>query len=109
VLLSGGQKQRSALARALLRRPRILILDDALSAVDVFTAEQVMKGLREAMKGRTALIISNRIAIAREADLICILDQGRITQRGTHQELLQQGGEYASLYYREMLESELVA
>jgi ATP-binding cassette subfamily B protein len=109
VLLSGGQKQRTALARALLRRPRILILDDALSAVDAFTAEQVMKGLRVAMKGRTALIISNRIAIAREADLICIFNQGRIVQRGTHQELLEQSAEYASLYYREMLESELVA
>jgi ATP-binding cassette subfamily B protein len=109
VLLSGGQKQRTALARALLRQPKILILDNALSAIDVFTAEQIMKGLREVMKERTSLIIANRISTVRDADLICVLSDGKIVERGTHEELLERSGEYASLFYREMLEAELVA
>ena len=109
ITLSGGQKQRTAIARAVLRAPRILILDDALSAVDTYTEEKILGRLRGVMRDRTSLIVSHRISTVRDADLICVLDEGRIVERGTHQELLELGREYAALYERQLLEEELAA
>ena len=109
ITLSGGQKQRTAIARAVLRQPRILILDDALSAVDTFTEEKILAQLRGVMRERTSLIVSHRVSTVRDADLICVLDEGRIIERGTHDELLTRGGEYAALYERQLLEEELAA
>lgn len=105
--LSGGQKQRTAIARAVLREPRILILDDALSSVDTYTEEKILAQLRGVMRGRTSLIVSHRISTVRDADLICVLDEGGIIEQGTHDELLALGGEYAALYERQLLEEEL--
>lgn len=105
--LSGGQKQRTAIARAILREPRILILDDALSSVDTYTEEKILAQLRGVMRGRTSLIVSHRISTVRDADLICVLDDGRIIEQGTHAELLARGAEYAALYERQLLEEEL--
>jgi len=107
--LSGGQKQRTAIARAVLRQPKILILDDALSSVDTYTEEKILGRLRGVMRDRTSLIISHRISTVRDADLICVLDDGRIVERGTHSELLALRGEYADLYERQLLEEELAA
>ena len=107
--LSGGQKQRTAIARAILRQPRILILDDALSSVDTYTEEKILGKLRGVMRARTSLIVSHRISTVRDADLICVLDEGEIIEQGSHNELLALGGEYAALYERQLLEEELAA
>ncbi|HEX6718645.1 MAG TPA: ABC transporter ATP-binding protein [Pyrinomonadaceae bacterium] len=109
ITLSGGQKQRTAIARAVLREPKILILDDALSSVDTYTEEKILGQLRGVMRDRTSVIISHRVSTVREADMICVLDDGRIIEQGTHDELLSLGGEYADLYERQLLEEELAA
>ncbi|HVG26204.1 MAG TPA: ABC transporter ATP-binding protein [Acidobacteriaceae bacterium] len=106
--LSGGQKQRTAIARALLRDPRILILDDALASVDTYTEEQILSGLREAMQGRTTILIAHRVSTARSADRIAVLVDGRIAELGTHDELLARGGYYSELAEKQSLEAEIV-
>jgi ATP-binding cassette subfamily B protein len=107
VTLSGGQKQRVAIARGVMRDPAVLVLDDALSSVDTHTAAQILAGLREVMRGRTSIIIAQRIATVKDAAQIVLLEGGTIVERGTHQELLKLGGRYAAMYRRELLESEL--
>jgi ATP-binding cassette subfamily B multidrug efflux pump len=107
VTLSGGQKQRSAIARAVVRDPRILILDDSLSAVDTQTEERILSRLRDVMHGRTTILISHRTSTVRDADQIVVLRDGRIIERGTHEELLSREGYYADLYRKQLLEEEL--
>jgi ATP-binding cassette subfamily B multidrug efflux pump len=107
ITLSGGQKQRAAIARAVVRDPRILILDDSLSAVDTQTEERILNGLRGIMEGRTTVLISHRTSTVRDADQIVVLVAGAITERGTHDELLARGGYYADLYQKQLLEEEL--
>jgi len=105
--LSGGQKQRSALARAILRNPSILILDDSLASVDTYTEERILEELRLIMQGRTTILISHRISTVRNADQIAVLSQGRIVELGTHDELLANNGHYANLFQKQLLEEEL--
>jgi ATP-binding cassette subfamily B multidrug efflux pump len=105
--LSGGQKQRTALARAILRNPRILILDDALASVDTYTEERILEELRRVMAGRTTILISHRISTVRHADRIAVLVRGRIAELGTHEELLELNGYYAGLFQKQLLEEEL--
>jgi ATP-binding cassette subfamily B protein len=105
--LSGGQKQRTALARAVARDPVILILDDALSAVDTSTEAKILEDLRTVMRQRTSFIISHRVSAVMDADRILVMDDGRIVERGTHEELAAAGGEYAALLHRQMLESQV--
>ncbi|MEA2336261.1 MAG: ATP-binding cassette, subfamily multidrug efflux pump [Thermoanaerobaculia bacterium] len=107
ITLSGGQKQRTAIARALVRDPAILILDDALSAVDTNTEEQILRALRQIRKGRTALIVSHRVSSVKDADTIIVIDDGRIVEQGTHDALLARRGYYADLYRRQTLEEEI--
>ncbi|MBA3891333.1 MAG: ABC transporter ATP-binding protein [Gemmatimonadaceae bacterium] len=102
--LSGGQKQRAALARALARRPRVVLLDDALSAVDTHTEAEILRGLRETLAGRTAVIASHRVSAVRDADWIIVLEEGRVVEQGRHPELLAAGGRYWSLLARQRLE-----
>jgi ATP-binding cassette subfamily B protein len=109
ITLSGGQKQRTALARALAIDPGILILDDALSAVDTYTEEEILSRLRGVMRQRTSIIVSHRVSTVRHADQILVLDRGRIVERGTHDELIRAGGLYAELHKKQLLEEELAA
>src|SRR5271168_1763765 len=107
ITLSGGQKQRTAIARAVIRNPRILILDDALSSVDTYTEEQILSELQRVMQGRTTLFISHRISTVRHADQIAVLVAGRIVELGTHDELIARNGYYADLFQKQLLEEEL--
>jgi ATP-binding cassette subfamily B protein len=109
ITLSGGQKQRTALARALMVDPRVLILDDALSAVDTYTEEEILTRLRGVMRQRTSIIVAHRISTVRDADQIFVLDHGRIVERGDHNGLVARGGLYAALYKKQLLEEELAA
>ena len=109
ITLSGGQKQRTSIARALLRDPRILILDDALASVDTYTEEQILRGLREVMQDRTTILIAHRVSTARSADRIAVLIDGRIAETGSHDELMELGGYYADLFEKQQLEEEIVA
>ena len=107
ITLSGGQKQRTAIARALIRNPRILILDDALSSVDTHTEDKILNHLREVMRGRTTISISHRVSTVRNADRIAVLHGGKIVELGTHDELLALNGYYCDLYNKQLLEEEL--
>ena len=107
ITLSGGQKQRTAIARALLRSPRILILDDALASVDTHTEDKILNHLRDLMRGRTTIFISHRVSTVRNADRIAVLHQGRIVELGTHDELIARNGYYTDLYNKQLLEEEL--
>ena len=107
ITLSGGQKQRTAIARALMVDPRIIILDDALSAVDTYTEERILSRLNTELRDRTALIVSHRISTVRQADLIVVLQDGSVVERGSHDELLAYGGVYADLHRKQLLEDEL--
>ncbi|MGZ5477195.1 MAG: ABC transporter ATP-binding protein [Thermoanaerobaculia bacterium] len=107
ITLSGGQKQRTAIARALVREPAILILDYSLSAVDTQTEERILQALRQVRKGRTVLIVSHRVSSVKDADHIVVLEEGAIVERGTHESLTAKGGYYADLYLRQTIEAEL--
>ena len=104
--LSGGQKQRVSIARAILKRPRILIFDDCLSAVDTETEATILGNLRRIMKGRTSILISHRVSTVRSADLILVLDEGQVVERGRHDDLVERDGLYAELHRKQLRSSE---
>jgi ATP-binding cassette subfamily B protein len=108
ITLSGGQRQRASLARALIQDPRILILDDSLSSVDARTENEILERLQQFMRNRTTLIVSSRIATTRIASQVVVLQQGKVVEAGTHEELLAQGGYYRDLYAKQLLEQELI-
>jgi ATP-binding cassette, subfamily B, multidrug efflux pump len=107
VTLSGGQKQRTAIARAVAKDPRIVILDDAMSAVDTYTESEILRRLRGVLQERTSIIVAHRISTVKDADEILVLDEGRVAERGTHRDLLERNGIYAQMYRRQLLEEEL--
>jgi ATP-binding cassette subfamily B multidrug efflux pump len=109
ITLSGGQKQRTALARAIMIDPRILILDDAFSAVDTYTEEEILSRLKGVMRARTSLLVSHRVSTVRHADLILVLEEGKLVEQGCHDELIARAGWYAELYRKQLLEEELAA
>jgi ATP-binding cassette subfamily B multidrug efflux pump len=109
ITLSGGQKQRTAIARAVMTDPKILVLDDALSAVDTYTEEEILSRLGDVMRSRTTIIVSHRVSTVRMADQILVLDEGAIVERGTHDQLVAHNGLYAELYRKQLLEEELAA
>jgi ATP-binding cassette subfamily B protein len=109
ITLSGGQKQRTAIARAVAMDPKILVLDDALSAVDTHTEEEILHRLGTVLRRRTSIIVAHRVSTVRGADRIVVLDEGRIAEAGTHDELVRLGGLYAELSRKQMLEDELAA
>jgi ATP-binding cassette, subfamily B, multidrug efflux pump len=109
VTLSGGQKQRTGIARAIAKNPLILILDDAMSSVDTNTEAAILRGLRKVMAGRTSVVIAHRISTVKDLDQIVVLDDGRITERGTHEQLLTLDGLYADMYRQQLLGEELDA
>src|SRR5204863_2309989 len=104
ITLSGGQKQRTAISRAVIRDPKILILDDALSSVDTHTEEQILHELKQVMRDRTSILISHRVSTVKEADEIIVLDSEQLVARGTHDELVQRDGYYAELHRKQLLE-----
>jgi len=107
ITFSGGQKQRASLARALAIDPKILILDDSFSAVDTHTEEEILKKIKEYMRSRTTIIISHRISTVKDAERIIVLNEGKIAEQGTHDELVELGGIYADLHKKQLLEKEL--
>jgi len=109
ITLSGGQKQRTAIARAVMMNPRVLVLDDALSAVDTYTEEEILTRLRLFMRRRTSILVSHRVSTVRDADLIVVLDQGRIVEQGHHDDLVRRGGVYGDLHRKQLLQEELAA
>jgi ATP-binding cassette, subfamily B, multidrug efflux pump len=109
ITLSGGQKQRVAIARAILRNPKILILDDALASVDTLTEERILTGLAAVMRGRTTILISHRVSTVQNASQIFVIEHGEVAEQGTHAQLIRNGGYYADLYQKQLLEEELEA
>jgi len=109
ITLSGGQKQRTAIARAVMLNPTILILDDALSAVDTYTEEEILERMRVFMRNRTSILVSHRVSTVRHADVIVVLQDGRIAEQGSHDELVRRGGIYADLHRKQLLQEELAA